>query len=198
MQTTLQPFEGIYTSQATSHAAECLQHFLSLVNKEMNELLLAPYTDQEIKPVAHSLVALKAPGPNSFNRQFFHKHWDTVGKEACHAFKDFFSNNILLPSLNDTLVALTPKVPNPEKINQLRPISYYNFIYKTISRLLVLRLKKHMNSLISPHQSAFVGGRMIQDNIFLAHEAFHILKRKNKISKEHGAIKLDMNKAYDR
>lgn len=46
--------------------------------------------------------------------------------------------------------------------------------------------------------SAFVGGRLIQDNLMVAREAFISLKKK-RICSEHGfAIKLDMNKAYDR
>lgn len=42
------------------------------------------------------------------------------------------------------------------------------------------------------------GGRLIQDNLIIAHEAFHALKRKEKGGKDFMAIKLDMNRAYDR
>lgn len=55
-----------------------------------------------------------------------------------------------------------------------------------------------MSSLVSPQQSAFAGGRMIQDNIIVAHEAFHFLKQKQGLGGKGIALKLDMNKAYDR
>lgn len=43
-----------------------------------------------------------------------------------------------------------------------------------------------------------MGGRLIQDNLVVAQEAFHFLKKKAS-TKNHGfAIKLEMNKAYDR
>lgn len=41
------------------------------------------------------------------------------------------------------------------------------------------------------------GGRLIQDNLIIAHEAFHALRQRGKGGKDHMAIKLDMNKAYD-
>lgn len=86
----------------------------------------------------------------------------------------------------------------PKSLNNLRPISCCNFLYKIISKLIVIRLKGMMGGLISPNQSPFVGGRLIQDNLLIAQEVFHSLKRRNKGERENIAIKLDMNKAYDR
>lgn len=67
-----------------------------------------------------------------------------------------------------------------------------------ISKVLVNRLQPFIGGIISDEQSAFIPGRPIQDNIIVAHEVFHFLKRKKKRSKASVAIKLDLNKAYDR
>lgn len=91
---------------------------------------------------------------------------------------DFFANGYLDTELNSTIVALVPKVNMPESLSQLRPISCCNYVYKIISKVLVNRLKQFMKGLISPHQSAFVGGRLIKDNLVVTHEAFHFLKSK--------------------
>lgn len=47
---------------------------------------------------------------------------------------------------------------------------------------MVWRLKGKVNQIITPNQSAFVGGRMIQDNIMIAPEAFHNILKKGEES----------------
>ena len=79
--------------------------------------------------------------------------------------------------LNFSNLVLVPKVPNLEQISQFCPISLYNFSCKVLSKFLSDRLKIHLLSLISQHQSAFVHGHQILDNIFVVHEAFHYLKK---------------------
>lgn len=141
---------------------------------------------------------MKALGPDGLNGMFYQKHWDVVKGDVCLAVINFFQHGVLPLEVNETVVTLIPKIPIPESINHLRPISCCNFIYKVISKIVVLRLKGFMNDLISPNQSAFVGGQLIQDNLLIAHEVFHDLKGRGSIGKSSAAIKVDMSKAYDR
>lgn len=55
-----------------------------------------------------------------------------------------------------------------------------------------------MNSIISSNQSAFIPKRLITDNIMVAHELLHSLKKNKKEKVEKMVVKLDMSKAYDR
>jgi len=81
--------------------------------------------------------------------------------------KNFFTTGYLNPDINQTQITLIPKIPNLEKLEQYRPISLCNFIYKIISKVLTNKLKPLLPNLIAEEQSAFVGGRQIQDNILL-------------------------------
>ncbi|XP_060972512.1 uncharacterized protein LOC133038395 [Cannabis sativa] len=59
-------------------------------------------------------------------------------------------------------------------------------------------LKKVLDKIISPYQSAFVSGRVIQDNILIANELVHAVNNRTMGKRGWAALKLDMAKAFDR
>ena len=109
----------------------------------------------------------------------------------------FFSTGCIEADMNKTNICLIPKKCKANKLADFRPISLCNVIYKIIGKLMASRLKKVLPLIISESQATFVKGRLISDNILVAHELLHALSSNNKCSEEFIAIKTDISKAYD-
>ena len=127
----------------------------------MNAELCKMISDSEIRATAFSLGPMKAPGGDGQNGAFFHNHQNIVGENICAIVKELFQMGNLPLDINETQVVLVPKVPNREEVAQFRPISCCKFVLKIITKIIMLHLRKIMDQLISPNQSAFSGGHLI-------------------------------------
>lgn len=58
-------------------------------------------------------------------------------------------------------------------VNDLRPISLRNVVFKILSKIIANKLKNVLDKIISPVQCAFVEGRSVADNYILANEVLH-------------------------
>ena len=112
--------------------------------------------------------------------------------EAIHSF---FDSSSMLREINSTYIALVPKNANPSQVKDYRPISCCNTIYKCISKVLANRMKTCLPFIISSNQSAFVPGRLMAENILVAHEIVKGYSCK-RISPR-CSMKVDIMKAFD-
>ncbi|KAK9928646.1 hypothetical protein M0R45_025770 [Rubus argutus] len=191
-------FKDIFRSSGEREWNEALSAVQHVIGPDINSSLTRPFSMEEVKNAAFQMGADKAPGPDGFNGIFFHKFWSIINETLAGTTTDFYETAQVLAELYRTNLLLIPKVPSPEKVDQFRPISLCNFSYKILSKMLANRLKEFLPNIISPFQCAFVPGRQIQDNILVAHEAFHYLKLRKTGDIHELALKLDMSKAYDK
>ncbi|XP_041004011.1 uncharacterized protein LOC121249367 [Juglans microcarpa x Juglans regia] len=136
----------------------------------MNEKLLRSFTKEEVEAIVFQMGPLKSPRPDGFGACFYYNFWSIVGKE----------------------------VKEPILATDYRQISLCNVLDKIIPKTLANRLKLVLDKIISSTQSAFIPGRLISNNILVAYEALHSMKKKRHGRVGSIAIKVDMSKAYDR
>jgi ribonuclease HI len=191
-------YVSLFTPIAGIDIRHALSHIPARVTPQMNEALQAEYTAEEVKNALDGMGDLKAPGADGMPAIFFKRYWPTVGEQVVNEVLHVLRGGSIPEGWNETIVVLIPKVQNPEKLKDLRPISLCNVVYKLISKVLANRLKKILGDLISPNQSAFVPGRLISDNTILAYEMYHFMRKQKRGRKHYMAVKLDMSKAYDR
>lgn len=162
---------------------------------DMNESLMKPFTPEEVRRALFMMGPNKATGPGLI-AGFYQFHWEWLGPEVIDVVLIFLNRRLMPPETNTTTIVLIPKVKHPQEMKQFRPILLCNVIYKICSKVLANRLRVCLDEIISEEQSAFVPGRLIMDNVLVAYECTHYLKRKKGKSGA-CAIKLDMAKAYD-
>ncbi|CAM8923539.1 unnamed protein product [Rhodiola kirilowii] len=164
----------------------------------MNEMLNAPFSEGEVKRALFQMHPTKVPRLDGFPAMFYQSNWDIVGRDVVEVVLNCLNSGVLGPDLNETLIVLVPKVKKVDKVEDLRPISLCNVVMKIITKVLANRLKEILPGIISQSQSAFLGGRLITDNILIAHEISHYMKCQRKQKVGYLSLKLDMSKAYDR
>lgn len=155
-------------------------------------------SEEEIKAALFQMDPDKSLGPDSMTSAFYQKHWSIVGQDVIRLVRKFFQDGNLLEGLNDTNVVLIPKKKSPSSVGDLRPISLCNVLIKIITKVLASRMKSMLDGVVAENQSAFIPGRLITDNIMVGYAMIHYLKRKRRGKRGFMALKIDMNKAYDR
>lgn len=182
-------------------AEECvsirgLSHMVTrTLSRSAAEGMVREVMNEEIKEAMFSIGDDKATGPDGYTSKFFKSDWNIIGGDICKAVKEFFSTGKLLKVVNATLIALLPKVDNPQQVTEFRLIALCNVVYKCISKILANRLKESLDDLVDQTQNAFIPGCRISDNILLTQELFRNYHRQ--IGTPRCAFKVDIKKAYD-
>ncbi|GJU30484.1 putative RNA-directed DNA polymerase, eukaryota, reverse transcriptase zinc-binding domain protein [Tanacetum coccineum] len=95
---------------------------------------------------------------------------------------------------NSSFFTLIPKVSNPIFIKDFRPISLISIHYKIVAKILVNRLSKVIDNIVTHEQSAFISGSEILDGPLMLSEVIDWYK---KWKKKMLNFKVNFEKAFD-
>lgn len=148
-----------------------------------------------IKTTLFKLSLNRTPGPDGLTTEFFRSTWSFLGDEVCIAVLDFFRTKFMPSDLNSTSLILIVKRPGADNIQDFRPISCLNTLYKIISRILAGRLKDTLLDLVLPNQTGFIKNRLLLENVLLASEVLNGYHKQN--CSPRMTLKIDISKAFD-
>ncbi|GKV15257.1 hypothetical protein SLEP1_g26053 [Rubroshorea leprosula] len=162
---------------------------------EENSSLTTPFTEEEIKTAIWDCESSKAPGPDGFNFKFIKSEWETIKRDVIGFLEEFQRNGKLVKGLNTSFIVLVPKVENPQKIEEYRPILLIGAVYKILAKTLANHLKNVLAGVMGQQQMAFISGRQLMDGVMIANEIVDETKKKKKKA---FMLKIDFEKAYDK
>ncbi|XP_048599654.1 uncharacterized protein LOC125579830 [Brassica napus] len=142
-------FDDIFRSIGSDGEAVIERALSRQITPETNQALTTIPTPLEVKKALFAIHPDKAPGPGGFSASFFQANWTAVGPAIVEEVRQFFITGRMPETINMTHVRLIPKNQNALKVSDYRPIALCNVYYKIISKILSLRLRPVLGSIIS-------------------------------------------------
>lgn len=154
-----------------------------------------PFTKTEIHKALSEMPVDKAPRPDGFTGKFFKHCWDIIKSDVVAVFNALHDmRHTHFNLLNSANVVLIPKMDGTEGIGDYRPISLIHGFAKLFSKVLAIRLRPLMHSLIPTNQSAFIRERSIHDNFMYVR---NMVRKHHRTRRLIHLFKLDISKAFD-
>eukprot|EP00253_Pinus_taeda_P031667 PITA_31667 len=172
--------------------AQCFPRFVE--EDEVDELT-TPVSKEEVEAAMKNMAKDKIPGLDGWTIELFLHFFDLIGSKITDVVEESRLKGEIYRPFNSTFIALIPKKDEPENLEDFRPISLCNCIYKIIAKVIAIRIVPILSRNISMEQFSFLDGRQIHEAIGVAQEVIHSVKQKKK---KGAVLKIDLSKAYDR
>ena len=134
-------FFSLFTTSNPTEIERVVKTIQAVVSEPMNCLLGRDFQTIEVQQALKQMRPTTALGPDGMPPLFYQKFWSLFGDCVTQVVLNFLNHGITPPDFNDTHIVLIPKVKNPHKITEYRPISLCNVIYKLASKTVANRLQ---------------------------------------------------------
>jgi mannosylglycoprotein endo-beta-mannosidase len=95
---------------------EEVNHDITQLSQEENNILTAPFTEEEVYEAISNMEHNKAPGPHGFPTKFYQTFWQVIKFDRMAMFTQLQDGDIPLYKLNFGLVTLLPKKEDASRI----------------------------------------------------------------------------------
>ena len=137
-----------------------------------------------------------APGPDGITYSFLKHFWPLFGPVLAKAWRHSLAINKLAPSHQASYLKLIPKIGKDLKnLSNWRPITLSNTDHKLITKVYSQRLTRAVKGVIGPEQTAYIPGRLINENIRSMISTVDLANSEENI--DGLLVSLDAKKAFD-
>ena len=136
----------------------------------------------------------KSPGTDGLPAEFYKVFWNDVSTHLLASLNSSFSKGHLSNSKRSGLINLIPKKNKPQQfLKNWRPISLLNCDYK-IAKAVATRMKRVLPDIVNNHQTGFLKGRSIGENVRLLNRVISYAEQQNAPGM---LLFIDFEKAFD-
>ncbi len=156
--------------------------------------LIKPLSKEELTKVLKT-CGDTACGPDGIGYKLLKTCWSFYPQLLIDSWNHGLLTGLLAPSHCESVICLLKKKRKDHRlISNLRPITLSNCDIKLISKAFTKRCNPVLNSILDPHQTAYLPGRIVHDNLRL----IDIIKDECHGKKVEGyLVSLDAKKAFD-
>jgi hypothetical protein len=137
-------FSNIFKEPLRENMVEIIKlstYIPRFVNIEQNGILMEEVRKEESKAILCSLQKDKIQGPYGWPMELYFGFYELIEEDLLRVVEKSKVSGRVLVDLNTTFMELIPKKDDSKTLEAFKPISLCNSIYKSISKLIVRRIK---------------------------------------------------------
>ena len=193
-------YKNLYEEQNTDEI--CQRELLSSVSKSISSTDKAfcddPISLHELEIALKELPLHKSPGLDGLPAEFYRSMWETIKLDFHELITEISKDKELTFSQKRGAIRIVFKKQNRHiyiyRLKYYRPITLLNTDVKIITKVLAMRLKKILPSIIDSNQTC-VPGRNISKNV---HTLQNVIMYANSENITAAILFIDQEKAFDR
>ncbi len=188
-------YANFYRNSVNDDRADFLDSLtFNQISPEDSASLIKPLTKDELTKVLKT-CGDTACGPDGIGYKLLKTCWSFYPQLLIDSWNYGLLTGLLAPSHCESVICLLKKKGKDHRlISNLRPITLSNCDIKLISKALTKRCNPVLNSILDPHQTAYLPGRIVHDNLRL----IDIIKDEcNSKNVDGFLVSLDAKKAFD-
>ena len=119
-----------------------------MIIEAYNALLTKPYLKEEIFAALQQMYPCKAFDVDGMHAIFYQHIWHIVDDDVFLFVSNILHGSLSPSCVNNTNIALIPRVKTLTKAAEFHPIALCNVIYKLVSKAIIIKLKEILPSIV--------------------------------------------------